>query len=78
MSETGNTWTNGIVTPSDTTSYDTNKMRGLLVLTTGNVVLADAQGNVITLSNVPANSILPLKPKKISAATTAGIVILYL
>jgi hypothetical protein len=74
---TGNEWTNGPITPSDTTTYDVNKMIGILVVSTGNLVLVDSQGNQITLSSVAANSILPLKPKKIKAATTAGVVILY-
>lgn len=74
---TGNEWTDGVVTPSDATTYDINKMIGLLITTEGNLVLEDAQGHEITLSSVVANTILPLKPKKIKASTTAGTVVLY-
>ena len=74
---TGNEWTNGVVTPNDTTTYNTNRMVGLLVTTEGNLVLEDVQGNEVTLSSVSSNTILPLKPQKIKAGTTAGVVVLY-
>lgn len=74
---TGNEWTNGTITPNDTTVYETNRIVGLLVTASGNLTLQDPQGNEITLSSVASNTFLPLKPKKIKASTTAGIVVLY-
>lgn len=74
---TGNEWSNGVVTPSDTIKYDVNKMIGILVINSGNLVLEDSQGNQIILTSVASNTILPLKPQKIKAASTAGVAILY-
>jgi hypothetical protein len=73
----GKSWTDGIITDSDTTTYDPALIAGLFVITTGNVVLDDANGNTLTLTAVNANTFLSLRPTKIMAATTATISVIY-
>lgn len=65
------------VTPSDTT--DLTGVRGVYVGGTGNLVVQFinpiGNANSITLSAVPAGTILPLQVAKIMAATTATLIV---
>lgn len=74
---TGQSWTDGVITASNSTVYDPNLIAGILVVTTGDVVLDDASGNTLTLTSVDANTFLPLRPTRIMAATTATVSIIY-
>lgn len=58
------------VTKSDSTILDLP--RALYVGTAGNVVVQGVDDTTRTFVNVPAGSILPIRPKRVMAATTAA------
>jgi hypothetical protein len=66
------------ITPSDITSLlDGNglpRCRALWVTETGDVVIQDQTGISITYPAVPAHTLIPFRPAKVMAATTATVV----
>lgn len=43
--------------------------RGILVVAAGNITMADRKGATVTLTDVPANTVIPMRPVKVTAAT---------
>lgn len=65
------------ITPSDTVGYP--EAAGIYIGGTGNVVLLDAIGTVLTFNGVPAGTILPIKNARVNATSTTatGLIALY-
>jgi hypothetical protein len=67
----------GAVTPSDSTTF-TNRPRAIYVGVTGDLVVQDESNVSITFKAVPGGTVLPIRPLRVMAATTASqIVALY-
>lgn len=70
------------ITPSDSTDYLTGAgflPKALYVGGAGNVVVRDwGDQNTLTFTAVPAGTILPIRPRKIMAATTATAIVALL
>lgn len=66
------------VTPSDTVNL-TNLSRGLYVGSAGNVSCLTAGGDTVTLANVPAGSLLPVRLKRVNSTgtTASNMVVLW-
>jgi hypothetical protein len=65
-----------VVSPSDSDSLE--YVRGLYIGGTGNVACEDQSGSAVTFFAVPTGFVLPIRPSKVLAATTAtNIVALY-
>lgn len=65
------------ITNSDSTTYEPEVLRGLLVKTTGNIVLVDHEGNSTTVP-VTAGQRLDLAPRKVmSTGSTATVIGLF-
>ena len=62
------------ITPSDATVLGLD-LRALYVGGDGDVVLTDYDDNTVTFSGVLAGTILPLRPRKVTAATTATAIV---
>lgn len=63
-------------TPSDDTTYDPPP-NGIWVGVTGDLVIEGRDGGQVSLT-VPAGSLLPLRPRKVLASTSASeIILLY-
>jgi len=50
---------------------------GVMVLTTGNMVVVDQNGNSMTLAGVAANAIFPLNPSRLDTSSTGTYAALY-
>lgn len=59
------------ISNSDTVAIATGASDGLLVLTAGNLVLIDGEGNSST-ATVVAGSVLPLRVVRINATSSTG------
>jgi hypothetical protein len=62
------------VVPSDATILDP-KPRALYVGGAGDVVIDTEQDTGVTLSAVPAGSVIPIRAKRVKAATTATLIV---
>ena len=65
------------VTPSDSTVF-TNRPRALYVGAAGDIVVQDENAVSVTFKAVPGGTVLPIRPLRVMAATSATqIVALY-
>ena len=61
------------ITPADADlSYDT---RAIWIGGTGTLVVTDLFGNVVTISAIPAGTLLPICARRIALASTATLVV---
>lgn len=65
-----------LAVPSDSTVLRVATMRGLLVVSVGDLVLTNSAGVDVTLTGLPVGTFLPLKPQKIKVGTTADVLVL--
>ena len=59
------------ITPSDSVNF-TSPARGIYVGTTGDVVVVDLNDNAVTISNVPAGVVLPVRAKRVNSTSTTA------
>lgn len=60
------------VTPSDSTSYVNGAARALYVGGAGNVVMVLTDDSTVTLTAVPAGTIIPLWHKRVNSTSTTA------
>lgn len=69
----GRTWGDAVaITKSDT---ETNAYSGIYVGGTGAVTVVTEDGTTVTFSAVPVGTILPIRTQKVTAATTATLLV---
>lgn len=59
------------ITPSNSTDFTTDT-RAIYVGTAGNIAIVTAAGDVVTLSNVPAGTILPIRATRVNSTNTTA------
>lgn len=68
----------GAVTPSDTTNFS-REVRAVYVGVGGDIAIVAADGAVVTLKNVVAGSLLPIRPVRVNSTNTTAtnLVVFY-
>jgi len=69
----GRTWGDAVaITKSDT---ETNVFSGIYVGGAGNVTVVTEEGTTVTFTAPPVGTILPIRTQKVTAATTATLLV---
>lgn len=62
------------ITPSDTVALADKPARALYVTAAGNLSFLDMEGNTVTLSSVPAYTVIPIACVRVNATGTTATV----